>query len=43
MKKIVVFGICGKMGTSIAKELIKEKDIEIVGGFDRLNIGSDIG
>jgi 4-hydroxy-tetrahydrodipicolinate reductase len=43
MKKIVMFGICGKMGASIAKELIKEKDIEIVGGFDRLNIGSDIG
>jgi 4-hydroxy-tetrahydrodipicolinate reductase len=43
MKKIVMFGICGKMGASIAKELIKEKDIEIVGGFDRLNTGSDIG
>ena len=25
MKKIAMFGICGKMGTSMAKELLKEK------------------
>jgi len=43
MKKIAMFGICGKMGTSMAKELLKEKDMEIVCGFDRLNIGEDIG
>ena len=25
MKKIAMFGICGKMGTSMTKELLKEK------------------
>lgn len=43
MKKIVMFGICGKMGKSISEELIKEKEIELVGGFDIINIGTDIG
>jgi len=43
MKKIVMFGICGKMGMSISRELIKEKDVELVGGFDIKNIGMDIG
>jgi 4-hydroxy-tetrahydrodipicolinate reductase len=43
MKKIVIFGICGKMGTSIAREVLKEKDLELIGGFDKFNIGEDIG
>ena len=29
MKKIAMFGICGKMGISMTKELIKEKDMDI--------------
>ncbi len=43
MKKIVVFGICGKMGRAMTSELLKEKDIEVIGGYDRDNIGEDIG
>lgn len=43
MKKIVIFGICGKMGTSISRELLKEKEFELIGGFDRVNIGEDVG
>jgi 4-hydroxy-tetrahydrodipicolinate reductase len=43
MKKIFVFGICGKMGASISRELIKEKDIDLIGGFDIKNVGMDIG
>ena len=36
-----MFGICGKMGTSMAKELLKEKDIEVICGFDKLNVEKD--
>jgi 4-hydroxy-tetrahydrodipicolinate reductase len=43
MKKIIVFGICGKMGVSISRELIKEKDIDLVGGYDIKNAGMDMG
>jgi 4-hydroxy-tetrahydrodipicolinate reductase len=43
MKKIAMFGICGKMGTSMAKELLKEKDIEVICGFDKLNVEKDMG
>jgi 4-hydroxy-tetrahydrodipicolinate reductase len=43
MKKIAMFGICGKMGTSMAKELLKEKDAEVICGFDKINVGEDIG
>jgi len=43
MEKIIMFGICGKMGKSISGELIKEKEIELVGGFDIINTGVDIG
>lgn len=43
MKKIVMFGICGKMGTSISRELIKEEEMELIGGFDIENVGVDIG
>ncbi len=38
-----MFGICGKMGTSISGELIKEDEIELVGGLDIKNAGTDIG
>ena len=43
MKKIVIFGICGKMGESMSRELIKEKDLELIGGFDIVNAGMDVG
>jgi len=43
MKRIAVFGICGNMGSAITGELLKEKDVEIVGGFDRVHAGKDIG
>jgi len=43
MKKIIMFGICGKMGKSISGELIKEEEIELIGGFDIINTGADIG
>ena len=41
MKKIALFGICGKMGTYMAKELLKEKDMEVICGFDKLNVEKD--
>lgn len=43
MKRIAVFGICGKMGISMTRELIKEKDMDICGGFDMFRVGEDIG
>lgn len=43
MKKIAMFGICGKMGTRMAKELLKEKDMEVICGFDELNVEKDMG
>ncbi|MEA2016713.1 MAG: 4-hydroxy-tetrahydrodipicolinate reductase [Actinomycetota bacterium] len=43
MKKIVMSGICGKMGTSISRELLNEEGIELVGGLDVLNKGTDVG
>ncbi len=41
--RIAVFGICGNMGKAITKNLVKEKDIEIVAGFDKTGEGKDIG
>jgi len=43
MKKIAVFGICGKMGREMSAELLKDGRFEIVAGFDRCDVGSDIG
>jgi len=43
MKKIALFGICGKMGKSMLTELMLEEDVSIVAGFDIVNIGTDIG
>jgi 4-hydroxy-tetrahydrodipicolinate reductase len=43
MKKIAMFGICGKMGISMTRELIKEKDMDICAGFDMSRVGEDIG
>jgi len=43
MKKVVMSGICGKMGTAISRELLKEEGIELVGGLDLINNGMDIG
>jgi 4-hydroxy-tetrahydrodipicolinate reductase len=43
MKNIAMFGICGKMGISMTRELINEKDMDICGGFDKFRVGEDIG
>ncbi len=43
MQRIAMFGICGKMGTAMAGELLKEKDVELVAGFDSMNTGVDLG
>jgi 4-hydroxy-tetrahydrodipicolinate reductase len=43
MKRIAMFGICGKMGKAISQELVKEKDIKLVAGFDKRSRGLDIG
>jgi 4-hydroxy-tetrahydrodipicolinate reductase len=43
MKKIAMFGICGRMGSVITSELIKEDDISLVAGFDSINTGMDAG
>ncbi|MBM3699862.1 MAG: 4-hydroxy-tetrahydrodipicolinate reductase [Actinobacteria bacterium] len=43
MKRIAILGICGNMGSAITGELLKEKDVEIIGGFDRVHTGQDIG
>jgi len=43
MKRLAVFGICGKMGVSMTRELLKESCLEVAGGFDRINVGHDIG
>ena len=43
MKKIAMFGICGRMGKAISAGLIKEDDIKLVAGFDSINNGIDIG
>ncbi len=43
MKKIALFGICGKMGKAMLNELILEEGIKIVSGLDKINIGTDIG
>ena len=43
MKKIAMFGICGRMGSAITSELIKEDDISLVAGFDSINKGMDAG
>jgi len=43
MKRIAMFGICGKMGTSMTKELLMEKDMEVICGFDKLNVEKDMG
>jgi len=43
MKKVVMFGMCGKMGTAISRELLREEGIELVGGIDLINNGMDIG
>lgn len=41
--RVAVFGICGKMGQAMARELIREKDVQVVAGFDNLHTGQDIG
>ena len=43
IKRIVMFGICGNMGAAISRELVKEKDLELVAGFDKKNVGKDLG
>ena len=43
MQRIAMFGICGKMGKAMAGELIREEDMDLVAGFDSVNIGADLG
>jgi 4-hydroxy-tetrahydrodipicolinate reductase len=43
MKRIAIFGICGKMGKAISKELVKEEDIKLVAGFDKRSTGLNAG
>ena len=43
MKKIIVSGICGRTGSAVSRELVKEKDLKLIGGFDIENIGMDVG
>jgi len=43
MKRVAVFGICGKMGKAISGELVKERDIDLIGGLDREDVNRDIG
>ena len=35
MIKLLINGICGKMGTEVAKLCAKDTDIELMGGLDR--------
>lgn len=44
--KIVVCGACGRMGSLIIKNVVKEKDMELVGAIEAPNTeleGKDIG
>jgi len=41
--RVALFGICGNMGRAIGRELLKEKDIEVVAGFDLEGTGKDMG
>jgi 4-hydroxy-tetrahydrodipicolinate reductase len=43
MLRIVLAGICGKMGRAVGRQLIEEDDFEIVGGVDINFVGEDIG
>ena len=43
MKRIVIAGICGKMGREMTSRLLKEDDLKIIGGYDINNIGKDAG
>lgn len=35
MIKVLVNGVCGKMGNEVAKLVLKEKDMDLLGGLDR--------
>jgi len=43
MINIAILGVCGKMGISMLSELFSENDFKISGGFDKINLGMDIG
>ncbi len=43
MKKVIMAGICGKMGRAMTSGLLKEDWVEVIGGFDKYDIGRDIG
>ncbi|MDL1956148.1 MAG: 4-hydroxy-tetrahydrodipicolinate reductase [Candidatus Desulfofervidus auxilii] len=46
MIKTIVAGICGRMGSTIARLVYADKDMELCGGFERSDhpkIGADIG
>ncbi|MFO7928452.1 MAG: 4-hydroxy-tetrahydrodipicolinate reductase [Candidatus Humimicrobiaceae bacterium] len=41
--QVAVFGINGKMGRAITKNLLKEEGIQVIAGFDKVGVGKDIG
>jgi len=43
MQRIAMFGISGRMGKTMAGELVKEEDVELIAGFDSVNTGMDLG
>jgi 4-hydroxy-tetrahydrodipicolinate reductase len=43
VKKVIMAGVCGKMGMAMTSGLLKEDWVEVIGGYDKYNIGQDIG
>lgn len=41
--KVIVSGACGRMGRETVRAVSAEKDLKLVGAFDAVEIGSDIG
>jgi 4-hydroxy-tetrahydrodipicolinate reductase len=41
--RVLICGICGKMGQEVARAVSKEDDMEVVAGVDLENVGVDIG
>lgn len=41
--RILICGICGKMGQEVARAVTREEDMEVVAGVDLRNVGCDAG
>ncbi len=41
--RVAVVGACGRMGSESVRAVCAEKDLQLVGAFDTVNAGSDIG